>query len=191
MTAHSFLTVLSPIEWRANDPENKIKVIRDTLQSHEQENSPFRNCPMVHMARVQIIDQLTPTMGDRSETNLKTKYLLFVADIDGSTDDFLDCLYRENANFVQNVWGRCAGYPDYSGAVFFRRFIHRCMFSGELGYAGFPASAEDTITALTQKKMLATWVRQHQGLSNEELQRAWQRDREKLANPDVVRPGSL
>ena len=177
MNPHSYLTALSPIEYRHDDPDGRQGEIRQTLLSHEQENSPFQDCPMVHMARLQIIDRVTPPMGDMSGKRLKTKYLLFVADIDGQIDDFLDCLYRVNADFVHAVWGRCLSYPDYHGAVFFRRYISLCQFKGALGYAGFPTTVGDNLRALTRKQNLADWVASHQGLSNADLQKAWRHDR--------------
>lgn len=191
MTSHSFLTALSPIEFRHDDPEDRLEGVRQVLHDHGQSNSPFSSCPMVHFARFQILDDLTPPMGDISLKSLKTKYLLFVADIDGQVDDFLDCLYRENADFVQAVWGRCLGYPDYRGAVFFRRYFRACSFEGALAYASFPASVAETLAALSRKNALADWIACHQGLDGAELQKAWRRDSDRLANPEVPSPGAF
>ncbi len=94
MTTHSFLTALSPIDHHRNDPGGKMAKLKETLAAHEQDNSPFSDCPMVHMARLQILDQLIPPMGDTSGAHIKSKYLLFAVDLDGQVDDFLDCLYR-------------------------------------------------------------------------------------------------
>lgn len=191
MTQHSFITALSPIEYRAHDPDDRLALMRQTLVEHEQSNSPFADCPMVHMSRLQILDQMSPPMGDVSGVKLKTKYLLFAVDIDGRVDDFLDCLYRTNAQFVHDVWGRCLGYPPYEGAVFFRRYISRCLFKKPLGYAGFAEGVGDIRRALAQKQMLAEWVSAHQGMGDAELAAAWRRDREKFANPDLPKPGSF
>ncbi|NVJ99093.1 MAG: hypothetical protein HWE25_13140 [Alphaproteobacteria bacterium] len=191
MTSKSFLTALSPIEFRHDDPDGTIAAIKTVLLTHEQENSPFRNCPMAHMVRLQVIDQLTPPMGDVSGASLKSRYLLFVADIDGSVDDFLDCLYRVNPEFVRSVWGRCLGYPGYDAAVFFRRYIHRCQFNNPLGYAGFPESVEDILGALRKKHLLAEWIAAHQGLDAASLQQAWQQSRASFIRPDTAKPGSL
>jgi len=191
MTSHSFLTALSPIEYRRDDPEGRIADIRRVQRDHGQGNSPFQECPMTHMVRLQIIDSLAPPMGDVSGRNLKTKYLLFVADIDGGVDDFLDCLYRVNPDFVHGIWGRCLGYPEYRGAVFFRRYIASCQFEKPLGYAGFPASVGHTLRALAQKNSLADWVAAHRGMDNADLQEAWRRDRARFVDPDVPKPGAL
>ena len=191
MTVHGFLTALSPIEYRENDPENRVASVRQTLAEHEQNNSPFQECPMVHMSRLQILDRLTAPMGDTSSAALKTKYLLCAINIDGRVDDFLDCLYRVNPGFVHDVWGRCVGYPAYKGAVFFRRYINRCLFEKPLGYAGFPASVEDVFRALTQKQAVADWVTSHQNMSDAELKQAWHNDRDKFLNPTTPKPGNF
>lgn len=191
MTPKSFLTSLSPIEFRPDDPDGKIAAIRETLLVHEQENSPFSKCPMVHMARVQIIDQLTPPMGEVADTSLQTRYLLFIVDMDGSVDDFLDCLYRIAPTFVQAVWGKCVGYPAYDGAVFFRRYIHRCMFTKPLGYAGFGEDLDEILEALTRKQMLAEWVAAHQHLDAPELQDAWHKARGRFLSPETPKPGTF
>ncbi len=191
MTDHSFLTVISPIEHRRNDPDGREATIRKTLLAHEQDTSPFADCPMVHMARIQIIEQAVPPMGDVSGAALKTKYLLLAADIDGRVDDFLDCLYRRDADFVHNVWGQCIGYPDYQGAVFFRRYVAACSFDNPLGYAGFPLSVGETLLAVTRKNALADFVTDHQGMSDKDLQAAWRKHRASLTHPDLPKPGSF
>lgn len=191
MTKHSFLTAFSPIDHRPDDPDGRAETIRRTLAEHEQGNSPFQDCPMVHMARLQIFDHLTPAMGDMSGKDLKSRYVMFVVDLDGQVDDFLDHFYRVHPDFIRNVWGQCLAYPDYEGAVFFRRFINRCMFHKPLAYAGFPASVEEILRALTQKQNLANWARKHQGKTDAALQKAWRKDREQFTNPDIPRPGNI
>lgn len=191
MKKHSFLTALSPIEFRHNDPDDRETNLLQVISEHEQDNSPFKTCPMVHMARLQILDQLIPPMGDTSGVRLKTKYLLFVVDLDGGTDDFLDCLYRTAPDFVHAVWGQCLGYPAYRGSVFFRRYIARCMFNNPLGYAGFPLSVQEILHALARKQAMADWASKHQGLSDADLRAAWQRDHEALAHPKTSKPGNF
>ncbi|MBO6504330.1 MAG: hypothetical protein JJ850_11950 [Kordiimonadaceae bacterium] len=191
MRQHSFVTALSPIEYQAHDPDNRISSIRQTLIDHEQVNSPFADCPMVHMSRLQIIDHLPPPMGDVSGVKLKTKYLLFAVNIDGRIEDFLDCLYRTNTQFVHDVWGRCIGYPAYKGAVFFRRYIRQCFYGGSLGYAGFPAGVDEILLALAQKTEIAEWIATHQGMDDAELNAAWRRDRARYANLRPPKPGSF
>ncbi len=188
---HSFLTALSPIDWRPEDPEGRLVALRRVLAAHEQLESPFRQCPMAHMVRVQVIDTARPAMGDVAAAPLKSSWLLFVAELDGSVDDFLDALYRVGAPFVHSVWGCCVGYPPYEGAVFFRRYIARCRVTGELPYAAFPFSVPQTLRLLARKEALADFAGDAQGLDAAALQAAWRARREAIERPDVPRPGTL
>jgi hypothetical protein len=189
--AHTYLTALSPIEYRADDPEGRLAGVREALRTHEQRRSPFQRCPMAHMVRLQVIDQARPPMGAQDATPLQSSYLLLAAELDSSTDDFLDCLYRVDSAFVHAVWGRCIGYPPYAGPVFLRRYIARCTLRGELPYAASDASLRQTLQALALKEHLANFIAASQGLGATELQEAWRRQREALAHTRPIPPGSF
>lgn len=190
--AHTYLTALSPIEYRADDPQGHLAAVRETLYRHEQEHSPFKRCPMAHMVRLQVIDNARPPMGEQDAAPLQSSYLLLAAELDGGTDDFLDCLYRVAPRFVQDLWGRCIGYPRYEGPVFLRRYIARCTLTGELPYAAFDTSVVQTLEALALKERLSDWVAASQGLDATQLQQRWQRQRHGLVKPDsILPPGSF
>lgn len=188
---HSFLTALSPIEHRANDPDGRLRGVREALHTHEQLASPLRECPMAHMVRLQIIDSLRPAMGDVDGRTLKSSYLLFVVELDGEIADFLDCLYRVGDKFVDSVWGRCEGYPAYRGAVFFRRYIQRCLITNPIPYAAFATPVDGILRALARKESLADWACRSRGLDDAALQRQWLLTRGALQRPIVPKPGTL
>ncbi|HET7843976.1 MAG TPA: hypothetical protein VFL14_07485 [Xanthomonadales bacterium] len=189
-TAHTYLTALSPIEYRADDPQGNLAAVREALRRHEQRRSPFKQCPMVHMVRLQVIDKVRPPIGAQRAAPLQSSYLLLAAELDGSVDDFLDCLHRVDSGFVRNVWGRCIGYPRYDGAVFLRRYIARCTLRGELPYAAFGLSVGRTLEALALKERLSDFVAAAQGLDAARLQQEWQRQRQGLVRTGAIPPGS-
>lgn len=188
---HAFLTALSPIEHRAGDPDGRLAGVRATLAAHAQYQSPFRECASAHMVRLQVIDTLKPAMGDTSGAHLRSAWLLCVAELDGSVDDFLDALYRTDADFVHATWGRCTGYPPYRGAVFLRRYIARCRVGGELPYAAFDASVGQTLVALERKERLAAFAASANAFDAATLRARFEAAREGLARPNMPRPGSL
>ena len=104
MAAHTYLTALSPIEYRCGDPDGVLAGVRETLRTHEQECSPFRRCPMVHMVRLQVIDTARPAMGAQDAVPLQSSYLLLAAELDGNTDDFL--VFRNSETEELNVMYR-------------------------------------------------------------------------------------
>jgi hypothetical protein len=188
---HTYLTALSPIEYRADDPDRVLAGVRETLRRHEQLASPFRRCAMAHMVRLQVIDQARPPMGAQDAAPLQSSYLLFAAELDGGVDDFLDALYRADAGFVHALWGRCIGYPPYAGPVFLRRYIARCRLRGELPYAAFDASVGQTLRALSLKERFGDWVGETQGLPAAELQRRWVREHGEIARTKPIAPGTF
>jgi hypothetical protein len=191
MAAHCYLTALSPIEYRPNDPDGVLEGVRETLRHHEQEHSPFKLCPMAHMVRLQVIDTARPPMGAAGAVPLQSSYLLLAAELDGGIDDFLDALYRVAPGFVMALWGRCIGYPRYDGPVFLRRYIARCRIEGELPYAAFDASVARTLAALTLKERFGQFVAETQGLEAAELQQRWLREKNARARTQGIAPGTF
>lgn len=188
---HAFLTALSPLPHAAQDPHQRLPAVRAALAAHLQSESPFRDCPMAHMVRLQVIDTLRPAMGDVGAAPLGSAWLLWVAELDGPVDDFLDCLYRVGADFVHSVWGRCTGYPPYAGAVFFRRYIARCRIGGELPYAAFDATVGASLRALAAKQAVVDFAVVTQGLDDAALFATWRARRALLSDPPVDKPGAL
>lgn len=188
---HAFLTALSPIEHRRDDPDGRLAAVRAALAAHSQYGSPFRACGTAHMVRLQVVESLKPAMGDTSGAHLRSAWLLCVAEIDGAVDDFLDALYRADADFVHATWGRCTGYPPYRGAVFLRRYIARCRVGGELPYAAFAASVPQVLTAIARKERLGALAAATQGLDDAALHAAFRAARDELVRPPLARPGSL
>ena len=139
----------------------------------------------------QTPSRLAPAMGDYTAPPLQSSYLLFVAELDGGIDDFLDCLYRVDPDFVASVWGRCEGYPRYAGAVFFRQYVRRCLIADPLPYAAFPATVPEILRLLARKESLADWVADAGALDDAALQKAWHAQRRALLQPKLPRPGSL
>lgn len=188
---HTYLTALSPIEHRADDPDRRLAGVRAALAAQSQYESALCNCPTVHMLRLQVIETLKPAMGDTGGVHLRSAWLLCVAELDGCVDDFVDALYRSDADFVHATWGRCTGYPPYRGAVFLRRYLARCRFGGELPYAAFAATVGQTRIAIERKEQLGAFVAAAQGLDPGALHAAFAAARDGLVRPNPPRAGSL
>ena len=189
---HTSLVTLSPIEYRPDDPDDRIATVSHTLELEARKTHSdqlLRQCPMLHMARAQIIDNIIPPMGQHPPDSLKSKYLLFVAEIDGEVDDFLDALYngpqfpfdwakeaaerKRHAEFVRNVWGQCIGYPDDAGCVFFRQYMSRCRIKVTLPFKAYNFTVAEIDRAAQNQAQFASFVEAHQGLGPDELHKAW------------------
>jgi hypothetical protein len=129
-------------------------------------------------------------MGQEPPDSLKSRYLLFVADIDGALDDFFDTLYsgpqypfdwaaeseerNRHANFVHNVWGQSIGYPEEQGCVFFRQFMHRCRIKVRLPFSAYDHTVADIVDAKKKQAMFANFVADTQSLDPQTLFSKWQ-----------------
>lgn len=177
-SAQSFITAMSPIEVK---PGYEVtQRILDTIAGLNSGSgpTPFARCPMLHMARILIVEDLRPALGETDAGSLKTNYLLFMADVDGSLDDFLDCLYTADPDFVDCLWGQCLGYPGSGrGPVYFRRYMERCALPVQLPFAAFPGrSALEIRRALGLQGEFLEWMAtEHSaGLKDEELKTAFE-----------------
>lgn len=169
---HSYLTALCPIEVIGGS-DRVANELRVEFSNNQQQHSPFKKCPMVHMVRLQIIDHIRTGMGNRKADALKSKYLLLIADVDGEIADFLDCLYYECRDFVQNVWGRCLGFPRHRGPLFFRRYIEQCTVKTHLPYGSFVAPVNEILLALDTQSRLAEWIDEHHRTHGVDLSKCW------------------
>jgi hypothetical protein len=163
MTApYTHVTVIAPLGRGGIDGAHRAaRVLAERLRQprwREIEGEVLAHCGMVHMARFQLIDRLTPEMGAGKYDRMSSKYLLFAAEIDGRSDDFYDHLYRfdrrnrivdpGDGGFVRRIWGNCRGFPRQTGEVFFRRFMERFEVRASIKYAGVDASAREILEAL-------------------------------------------
>jgi len=125
--------------------------------------SPFADCDMVHMARFVIIDELPLQLGDTRREFLSRNYLLFVAELSGQRDDFLDALYEHSAPLVSSIWGHCAGFPHrLHGAVYFRRYMQRHEIETLIPFAAVPNVPVGQIyDAIEAQSKLAQFIEEH------------------------------
>lgn len=177
------LNILAPIITQEGDPYSHLSALRSLITrpswtTIEQDN--FKILPMLHMARFQIIQHLTPAMGDVNNTRkLRFDYLLFIAEIDGTAEDFYDYLYRQElqpqigspepedaGKFVRRIWSHCAGYPavNHDQIYLFRQFMKRYEFKSMIDYRAVKDSRDKILRALCIKEFSAAWMQTQQSL---------------------------
>lgn len=165
-TSNDFLTVLTPV---ADGPDTRLVhllAIEQALRSAQ----PFSKCPMVHMARFVVIGELPWQPGDTRREFLARNYLLFVAELSGQRDDFLDALYKHNDTFVHSIWSHCVGYPHYLheafergrfhggiyGASYFRRYINAHTIDKAIRFTPYPGATVGEIEAALEARSKLT-----------------------------------
>ena len=188
---HSFITTLSPLVNVDGEGRDPAMELREQLMLSNQTNSPFLTCPMVHMARLSIIHDIVPALGDVNGDHLGSKYLLFIAELDGDVNDFLDHFYAHAPDFIHAVWGICHGYPEYRGAVFFRRYMQRCSQPVQLPYAAFPDTVEEVLCQLQVQDRVRRFALEQSGAGPEQLLEAFRELERELDALPPPPPGSI
>ena len=173
--------VLAPIRAADQNDHAHVEALREMFERpnwREIEDVHFSGLYLLHMARFQIIEHMTPAMGDdeRRPDELLNKYLLFVAEIDGQAVHLYDHLYREEqfplevgspenpqaGAFVRSIWDHCVGYPADDHIYLFRRFMQRYEIGNLLYYTGVPNTRNQILVALIHKELTAAWMLKQQ-----------------------------
>src|SRR5689334_17775905 len=103
------LTALFPIK-----PGEHAAQLRSYLRSLDGDvyGSPLSKVPIIHMARLAVINQM-PYQGLPAKNDmLNSAYLLFLCEFDGSSADLLvQQLIREVPEQVDTIWQHCRAFP--------------------------------------------------------------------------------
>jgi hypothetical protein len=103
--------------------------LRAYLEGLPQADSPLARLPGTHFARFMVVDRLEPE-GERDPDRLLCSMLVFTACYDGAQDPFLDALGRELTVEAREIWGRCVGCSETSGAALKNYLLHNQINSG-------------------------------------------------------------
>jgi len=182
-----FLTVLAPIDYVRGGPQKKLRALEDYLDALETKQPfegdgagdrvPFARMPMVHMARFLIIDEIPVQMGNEKSGQLASKYLLFIAELDGDRDTFLKAFFNVNTynDVAIEVFGKCIGFPSECQEHQFLRYIKQYEIESTLPYAAYPSVTQPQVqNMLSLRNDLTNFIANHQVSSPQELYDDWQ-----------------
>jgi len=134
------LTTLCPIKLGNADNYSFASLTRQYLQhmqKHEcNEHSPMAQVPNTYLCRFVVLYDVSyqgkPAMLDR----LKSPYLVFVAEIHGSLDAYLQGMWRHAHRFVTDVWKHCVGFHEVTTEERFIGYIKACQVPTTLYFNG-------------------------------------------------------
>jgi hypothetical protein len=127
--------------------------------------SPFIHVPIIHMARLFIIDRLayqgTPAKAD----TLQSDYLVFLCDFDGdSVDGLVTALLNGMPNEAESIWSRCVGFPGIDRHDRFGEYFGRCRITTTLFFVDQPkATVGEILKGLICRRRLGEFIKQVQG----------------------------
>ncbi len=180
-----FLTVLSPIDYVRGGSQKKLEDLQrflDALPStepyeaeDERAKSPFSSTSCVHRARFLIIDEIPVQMGNVKSGRLASKYLLFIAELDGERDDFLKELYKKRTETVRNIWGNCVQFPEPCSPELFCKYMQVYEIKSTLPFSAYSGISQQKISKMLKvRRTLTDFVVDNQASETNELYDAWQ-----------------
>jgi hypothetical protein len=185
------LTALFPI--KPGEHAARLRIHLRSLDS-QLNGSPLSKVPIIHMARLVIIDQI-PYQGLPAKTDtLNSDYLLFLCAFDGSSSDSLvQELVQYIPTEVDTIWQHCRAFPGTQSVDRLADYFQRCSLKTTLFLADRPTeSVQDILRALVYKREFSELLLcfQQRALSPSELKARIQalRNIDTAPAPD---PGSL
>lgn len=126
--------------------------------------SPFSHVPIIHMARLFVVDRLTYQGTPAKADTLKSDYLVFVCDFDGdSIDTLIQAMVGNIPTEVAGIWGRCVRFPGVQQRDLLSDYFTRCQVTTTLFMADQPAATVGNIlTGLMCRRRLVDLIRKDQ-----------------------------
>jgi hypothetical protein len=184
-------TALFPI--KPGEHAGRLRIHLRSLDS-EPNGSPLSKVPVIHMARLVIVDQM-PYQGLPAKNDaLNSAYLLFLCEFDGTSSDTLAQELLQNIPAeVDTIWQHCRAFPGTQSVDQLADYFQRCSVKTTLFLADQPKdSVQDILRALVYKRELSDLLLcfQQQALSPSQLKARIQalRNIDTAPAPD---PGSL
>jgi hypothetical protein len=100
--------------------------------------SPLARLSGLHLARIQIFDELVHQGPGHKRERLRFRQLLFTSTFDGELDPYLDEVCRLVGTEADGWWGHCAGYPGSADRPAFKEYIRRHKVDTNLFASAFP-----------------------------------------------------
>jgi hypothetical protein len=187
------LTALFPI--KPGEHAAQLRKHLRCLDSHPC-GSPLSAVPIVHMARLAIVDQ-TPYQGVPAKSDaLKSAYLLFLCEFDGtSSDSLVQQLVLKIPEEVTAIWRHCRAFPGTESIDRLGDYFQRCSIETTLFLADRPMdSVEEILKALMYKQKLSdllVWFQQQAGTLDPAQLKARIRALRDIDTAPAPQPGSL
>jgi hypothetical protein len=146
--AMSHLTVLTPV---LADRRGRLEAVL----ARWNRASPFARVPVLHLARLTILDDLR---GPRGFVRVDPARLVFAATVDGRADDIPGMLASLMGDACDELWACCDGYPGVADTDAFGAYLHAHRIVADLAFATFTASVDEVRAALALQQELGRIV---------------------------------
>lgn len=162
------LTVITPVvpghEQQLEDDLNAIPRGPDGI------DSPFRNLPTTHFARLVRIPQLVDEGPPQRPVVLRSQYLLYCSVFTGALTDHLEHLRILLQPTTDRIWGHCVGYPTAADPGRFAAWFKHNQIRTSYFFAACPdADVARVRAALALRERVIAFAVRGQQLPDAEL----------------------
>jgi hypothetical protein len=169
------LTTLCPLENDSQDDQSYAAIVKGLLRALPlDENSPFAQVPNTYLCRLFVLDDVFFEGHPAAEDHLKSKYLVFIAELHGDLDTYLRGLWSHAESDVRSLWRYCIGFDAVHDQEGFVRYIKKCQVETTFYFNGSnDQPLAEQLKALYLKQELAKFACAQQGKDAVTLQRAF------------------
>lgn len=190
------LTTLCPLSNDSQDDQSYAAIVRGHLRALAvDEASPMARVPNTYLCRMFVLDDVFYEGKPAREEHLKSKYLVFVAELHGDLDAYLQGMWMHAEPTIRRLWQHCIAFHEVHDAKSFASYIKKCQVETTFYFNGSTDdSLAEQLKALFLKQELSKFVQEHQGRDPASLQRAFKEfvarvEPSNLAGP-TWRPGA-
>jgi hypothetical protein len=185
------LTTLCPLVDKSKDDQSAAALVRAYLRGVPLDHaSPMASVPNTYLCRLFVLDDVIYEGHPARLDHLKSKYLVFVAEIHGELEPYLRGMWENAEKFVRGAWQYCIGFGrQVHDAESFVGYIKRCQVETTFYFNGSTDESPETqLKSLYLKQEFSKFAFANQGRSAEELQRAFKAFIERVAPSDAKGP---
>jgi hypothetical protein len=170
------LTTICPLEGDGHHDRSIAATVRERLKNLPlHERSPFARVPDLYLCRLFVLDELTYQGAPAKLDRLRSKYLVFVCDIHGPLEPFVDGLWENAKDALLSLFEFCVGFKTVRDRGTFASFLKKCQVTTTFYFNGSTdVSLAEQLKALYLKQEFAKFAAAHQGQSAAELQGAFE-----------------
>jgi hypothetical protein len=148
------------------------KVLQDLPTGVNSPVSPMASVPNTYLARFFILDDILFQSYPHHLDSLKSKYLVFAANIHGDDlDVYLEGMYNHMEKEIKAIWAHCVAFEQVKETKSFCAYIKKCQVTTTYFFNGSTDdSLAEQLKSLYLKQEFSKFVFAHQGLSAAKIQ---------------------
>lgn len=169
------LTTLCPLINDSQNNQSYAAIIRDRLRNLAvDENSPMAKVPNTYLCRMFVLDDVFYQGSPASEDHLQNKYLVFIAEIHGTLEPYLEGMWKNSQAMIRELWEYCIDFTSVASVQDFVRYIKRCQVETTFYFNGSNDEPPvEQLKALYLKQELGAFAQANQGKDAASIQRAF------------------